>query len=108
VLITTIATEGGVLSSTSPTQLCGGSVQVTVTNTTGPVKRFALLNEFQNVILDNNSTGTFSFDDLAPGQYRIVHIAAAPWVSLTNLSPPFLPHCISPSNVMIFTKLSCN
>jgi hypothetical protein len=105
--VTSFPLFGGALTLNGPSTVCDGNVSVSLTGNQGPISLFALLNEFSNTVLGSNTTGVFDFTPLANGIYRIVHISTIPGINLGALSPPFLPPCITPSNLVTIIKDSC-
>ncbi len=105
--VTSFPLFGGALSINGPSTVCGGNVSVSITGNQGPNFRFALLNQLSSVVIDQNTTGIFDFTPLENGIYRIVHIAYISGINLGTLSPPFLPPCITPSNLVTIIKENC-
>ncbi len=99
--------NGGNLSSSDPTTLCTGTVQVSIAGNAGPNSLYVLLNANGSQVLAQNSTGLFNFSNRPPGTYRIVHVAHTPALANTPLNLPDVPPCVALSNQIVVTRTAC-
>ncbi len=110
-LVNTLAVNGGTIATSDPTSLCnqsglGSTIEFEVTGQQGSSFRWALLNQGGTSIINSNSTGTFNFDQIVPGTYRVAH-AAALGVSLSSANPANLPACVAVSNTINVSVEAC-
>ncbi len=103
--VTTVAVNGGTISTANATSGCLGALTFSVTGQQGTTFRWALLNSTATTVLDQNSTGVFNLTSLPNGTYRVAHVASR-GVNLGTIVPPNLPACTDGSNIIILTK-SC-
>ncbi len=108
IAVKAILLVGGTLTTTSPSLICTGQVEVAISGNVGPNTRFVLLNSTATVVIDQNTSGSFNFSGLSDGTYRIAAITYKGGVDLGAIVPPVLPDCVVQSNVLTLIKVTCN
>jgi hypothetical protein len=105
--VTSFGINGGVITTSGPTNTCPTTLSFSVTGQQGNTFRWAVLNQTLTTVLANNNTGVFNFALLGPGIYRVVHVATGPGVNLSTIDPQNLQGCIDASNIITVTIQNC-
>ncbi len=109
--VTTVQLSGGTITAMNGTTACGDDgipslLSFGVTGAQGPSHRWAVLSQNGSTVLLSNTTGTFNFDQLGPGNYRVVR-GVYSGVNPATINPLALPPCVVASNVINITITSC-
>jgi hypothetical protein len=105
--VTSIQLNGGLIQAVGSTTICGGNLSFSVADKAGPNFRWALLNQTGTTVIAQNTSGTFNFNALPAGTYRVVHIAYGNGVNLGTIVPPLVPECVAASNQIAVTLNNC-
>jgi uncharacterized protein (TIGR02145 family) len=101
--ISSYTVQGGTITPLGTTTLTGGLLSFQVAGNSGPLGRWVLLNESGSQVLLHNASGTFSFDGMNTGTYRVVHIAFGPDFDTANANPQNPQGCVAASNIVFVT-----
>ncbi len=101
--ISTYHVNGGTVMPAEDISITGGEVTWQVTGHSGPFSRWILLNGSGTEVISIKTTGTFQFDGMQAGTYRIVHVSFGPEFDTENANPQNPQGCIDPSNMVFVT-----